>query len=180
MILYSTWVLSRRVEDAYCAMWDVSAPSGAQRWRGLVWVAVTIAATSLVALLHGVARDSSDIALIWMVVAVVLAGFLAELACQIVLTAGQVGPRRLAVAATLVTVARIGVVSWTAFFVAGSLAEQASNYGPIGVVFSLFTWIFAVILATLAGTLLAERSTAEDSSYLESAVRKSAQNWNRV
>jgi hypothetical protein len=65
------------------------------------------------------------------------------------------------VAAALVALGRLGVSLWIVAYLSSSLARQAEQYGPIGVVFAIFSGLFAVALTTLAGTLVAAVVTAE-------------------
>ena len=61
----------------------------------------------------------------------------------------------LMLAAGFVTLGRLGIVVWGGLYLAPALSRQADSYGPIGVVFGLFTALFASWLAILGGTLIA-------------------------
>ena len=79
----------------------------------------------------------------------------AEFLAQSLMTLHQVARDRLLVAAGLVSVGRLGVSLWSALALPGLLSRQSEHYGPIGVVFSIFTWLFASNFVLLGATLLA-------------------------
>ena len=44
---------------------------------------------------------------------------------------------------------------WSGLYLPGLLSRQSEHFGPIGVVFSLFSWIFATMFVLLFTVLLA-------------------------
>ncbi len=154
--LYSAYVLSRRVGRAYALLWDVRAlPVSQQWWRGLSWIAIQVTMVLLVSGLRSFGRDHGTTLEIVALVLLMAVWGGSEYAAQLLLTAGQVARQRLLVAAGLVSLGRLGVGIWSAVFLPNSLARQAEQYGSIGVVFGLFTWILASVLVLLVMTLLA-------------------------
>jgi membrane protein len=158
--LLSAVSLARRVARAYALVWELPAPSARQQWRGLAWLLLQVVMVVLVSTLRGVRRDHGTAVEIVGLVLVLLLWGGGEYLAQRLLTFGRVARRRLAVAASLVTVGRAGVVVWSGVYLPGALSRQAELYGPIGVVFALFTWIFASVAVLLLGPLLAAVGTA--------------------
>ena len=86
----------------------------------------------------------------------------AEYFTQSLLTRGQVPRRRMIVAVALATFGRVGIVLWTAFYLSASMVRQAETYGPIGVVFALFTGLLVYWVILMGTTLLAAVLTDPD------------------
>ena len=62
---------------------------------------------------------------------------------------------RLAVASAVVaSLGRLGVSAWSALYMPHALSEQAAQYGPIGVTFSIFTYLLAGALVYTIAPLL--------------------------
>jgi uncharacterized BrkB/YihY/UPF0761 family membrane protein len=162
--LYSAFSLSRRVSRAYTTLWGVAPLPVSQQWRGIVWVLLQVALTIMASSVRAVGRDHGLGLEIGVVVALMAVWGFGELYAQWLLTGGQVAWPRLGVAAVFVSVGRIGVGAWSAVYLPGALDRQADQYGPIGVVFGLFTWIFAVAAVLVIGTLLAAVLTARPTT----------------
>ncbi len=152
--LYSAFSLARRVGRAYAAIWEVGRLPVGQQWRGLVWVLLQVVLVLGVSTLRGFGHDHGTAVQVVALSLLLVVWGAAEYAAQLLMTAGQVARDRLLVAAGLVSLGRLGVTLWSAFYLPGLLSRQSEHYGPIGVVFSLFTWIFATMLVLLLATLL--------------------------
>jgi uncharacterized BrkB/YihY/UPF0761 family membrane protein len=155
IVLFSAFSLSRRLGRAYNAIWQTAALRPAEQWRGLVWIGVQVVLLAAVSELRAVARDSGTVAALALVVVILGLWFGSEFLIQRLFTHGAVARRRLMLAAGLVTVGRLGIVIWGSLYLAPALSRQADSYGPIGVVFGLFTALFGSWLAILGGTLIA-------------------------
>jgi membrane protein len=153
--LYSAFSLSRRVARAYTSLWDVPPLPANQMWRGLVWVLIQVAVILVLSTLRAFGRAHGVGAEILLLVVVLALWGGTEYFTQWLLTFGAVARERLVVAAALVSLGRLGVTLWSGLYLPGLLSRQADQFGPIGVVFSLFSWIFASALVLLVATLLA-------------------------
>jgi membrane protein len=152
--LYSAFAFSRRVARAYTTIWDVDPLPAKQNWKALVWLAVQIVMIVLSSGLRVFAKQHGPG---WEVlaVAVLIVGWATtEFFLQQLLTAGQVERSRLLVAASVVAAGRLAVGAWSAIYLPASLGHQSTQYGPIGVVFSFFTWIFVWLGAQFASIML--------------------------
>ena len=159
--LYTAFSLARRVGRAYAAIWDVTPLPPNQVWRGLVWVAIQVGLVLGVSTLRSFGREHGTAGKIALLVLLLVAWGYAEYVAQWLMTRGQVVRDRLLVSAGLVSLGRLGVTLWSGLYLPGLLARQAEHFGPIGVVFSLFSWIFAsmfvLLVATLLGAVLTRR-----------------------
>lgn len=156
LTVYSAFSLSRRVSRAYATIWDVRPLPPARQWQGLVWVVVQVGMTVLATTIRSVGRERGTL-LALLTTAVLLAIWAgAEYLVLLVLTAGQLARHRVAVGGVLVAVGRLGVGAWGALYLPRAFAHQAELYGPIGVVFSFFTLLFASTAATVGALLVAK------------------------
>jgi uncharacterized BrkB/YihY/UPF0761 family membrane protein len=155
IILFSALSLSRRLGRAYNAIWRTPSLLPNQQWRGLVWLGMQVVLIVLVTELRGIAKQSGLALALALALVVLGIWFVSELLIQRLFTRGLVARGRLALAAGFVTAGRFGIIIWGAVYLAPALSRQAQSYGPIGVVFGLFTALFASWLAILGGTLLA-------------------------
>lgn len=162
LTLYAAFTLSKRASRAYNAVWGSPQLSIREQWRSLVWIAVQLALILLVTELRGFARDSGPVLALMagLVILVTWAG--AEVLTQTLLTRGHVVRSRILVAAVLATIGRLGIVVWSALFLTKSMVRQAEAYGPIGVVFALFSGLFIYWVVLLGSTLLAAVLTDPD------------------
>jgi membrane protein len=171
LTLYAAFTLSKRASRAYNAIWGTPQLPIRDQWRSVVWVLVQLALILLVTELRGIVKESGPVlALIAAAVILVMwAG--AELLTQTILTRGHVERRRIMLAAAFVTIGRLGIVVWSALFLTTSMTRQAEAYGPIGVVFALFTGLLVYWVVLLGSTLLAAVLTDPDVGRGPESVR---------
>jgi len=157
---YAAFTLSKRASRAYNAIWGTEQLPIRAQWRSLVWVAVQVGLIMVVTQLRDLAR-SSDSLVLWSLAVVAVWGA-AELFTQTLLTNGQVPRRRMIVAVVFATIGRVGISLWTVFYLSESMVRQAESYGPIGVVFALFTGLLVDWVVVMGATLLAAVLTYPD------------------
>lgn len=156
LTVYSAFSLSRRVSRAYNTIWRTAQLTVAEQWRGLAWVGIQVAMTTIVITLRGLLVGDHGVVLRILTVVLVLGvWFGAEYLSQRLLTHGAVAHERLLLAAGLTALGRIGIVVWSLTYLAHSLSEQAEQFGALGVVFSLFTYFLASTVVMLVATMLA-------------------------
>ncbi|WP_027347192.1 hypothetical protein [Hamadaea tsunoensis] len=173
--LYGVLSLARRVGRIYTAIWRVAPLKLRDQWRGLVWLLLEGSALLSVAELRDLAKHSARGGVrVTLFVVAVLIWFGVELLAQRLFSRGVVAWWRLGIAAGLVAIGRLGVAIWAAVYLSVSLSRQAELYGPVGVVFSLFTSLFATVAVTLGATLLAAVLT-EPASLTQSPVQPPGQ-----
>jgi len=159
---YAAFTLSKRASRAYNAVWGTPQLPVRAQWRALVWIAVQLLLVLMVTELRSVFK-TSGVALALLVAALIIAvWFAAEVFTQTLLTRRQVARRRILLAACFATVGRFGIVVWSSLFLTPSITRQAEAYGPIGVVFALFTGLLVYWAVLLGATLLAAVITDPD------------------
>jgi membrane protein len=171
LTLYAAFTLSKRASRAYNAVWGTPQLPVRDQWRSLVWILVQLILITMVTELRGFARDAGPV-LALLAGAVILVTWMgAEVLTQTILTRGHVVRARILLAAAFATVGRLGIVVWSALFLTRSMTRQAEAYGPIGVVFALFTGLLVYWVVLLGSTLLAAVLTDPDVGRGPESVR---------
>ena len=171
LTLYAAFTLSKRASRAYNAVWGTPQLPVRDQWRSLVWILVQLVLIAMVTELRGFARDAGP-GLALLAGAVILVTWMgAEVLTQTILTRGHVARARILLAAGFATVGRLGIVVWSALFLTRSMTRQAEAYGPIGVVFALFTGLLVYWVVLLGSTLLAAVLTDPDVGRGPESVR---------
>lgn len=161
VVLFSSVTLSRRLARLYEASWDLPPLGASVLWRALVWVLV--AASYLVVTTE--VRRSLATHGAWgaagVVVLVAGGGFFLWWWTQHFFLSARVGWRTLVPGAVAHAAATLGVAAYGAVYVPRTLASQAAQFGPIGVAFAIFSWLFAyalcIVVAAVFGGLWAAR-----------------------
>ena len=162
LTLYAAFTLSKRTSRAYNAIWQTPQLAIRDQWRSLVWILVQLVLVIMVTELRGFARDSGPALAVLAAGTILVAWAGAEVMTQTLLTRGLVERRRILVAAGLATIGRLGIVVWSGLYLTQSMTRQAEAYGPIGVVFALFSGLFVYWVVLIGSTLLAAVLTDPD------------------
>jgi membrane protein len=171
LTLYAAFTLSKRASRAYNAVWGTPQLPVRDQWRSLVWIVVQLILIVTVTELRGFARDSGPVLALLAAAVILVAWMGAEVLTQTMLTRGHVLRSRILLAAAFATVGRLGIVVWSALFLTRSMTRQAEAYGPIGVVFALFTGLLVYWVVLLGSTLLAAVLTDPDVGRGPESVR---------
>jgi len=162
LTVYAVITLSKRASRAYNAVWGTPQLPVRSQWRALVWIVVQLLLIVLVTELRGVVRAAGPVLALLTASLILMVWFAAEAFTQGLLTRGLVARRRILVSASFATVGRLGILVWSAIFLTPSIIRQAESYGPIGVVFALFTGLLVYWAVLLGATLLAAVLTDPD------------------
>jgi membrane protein len=162
LTLYAAFTLSKRASRAYNAVWGSPQLPIRDQWRSLVWILVQLVLIIMVTELRGFSRESGPVLALLAGVVILVAWAGAEVLTQTLLTRGHVARRRILLAAVFVTIGRLGIVVWSGLFLTRSMVRQAEAYGPIGVVFALFSGLLVYWVVLLGSTLLAAVLTDPD------------------
>ncbi len=162
LTLYAAFTLSKRASRAYNAVWQTPQLPIRDQWRSLVWILVQLVLVMMVTELRGLVRDSGPVLAVLAVAALMVAWAGAEVLTQTLLTRGHVLRSRILLAAAFATIGRLGIVVWSSLFLTRSMVRQAEAYGPIGVVFAMFTGLLVYWVVLLGSTLLAAVLTDPD------------------
>lgn len=162
LTVYAVVALSKRASRAYNAVWGTPQLPVRAQWRALVWIVVQLLLVVMVTELRGVVRAAGPVLALLTASLILMVWFAAEAFTQGLLTRGLVARRRILVSASFATVGRLGILVWSAIFLTPSIIRQAESYGPIGVVFALFTGLLVYWAVLLGATLLAAVITDPD------------------
>lgn len=162
LTLYAAFTLSKRASRAYNAIWGTPQLPVRDQWRSIVWVVVQLVVIIMVTELRVFVKESGPVLALLAATAIMVAWAGAEVLTQTVLTRGHVARNRIVLAAVFVSIGRFGIVVWSGLFLATSMTRQAESYGPIGVVFALFTGLLVYWVVLLGSTLLAAVITDPD------------------
>ncbi len=162
LTLYAVFTLSKRASRAYNALWETDQLPIREQWRSIVWIVVQLALVVAVTQLRGFARDAGPVLAVAAIVVILILWASAEYVTQSLLTRGQVARHRMVLAVVFATIGRLGMVVWSSLFLAASMARQAEAFGPIGVVFALFSGLLVYWVVLLGATLLAAVITDPD------------------
>jgi membrane protein len=162
LTLYAAFTLSKRASRAYNAVWGSPQLPIRDQWRSLVWILVQLVLIIMVTELRGFSRESGPVLALLAGVVILMAWAGAEVLTQTLLTRGHIARRRILLAAIFVTIGRLGIVVWSGLFLTRSMVRQAEAYGPIGVVFALFSGLLIYWVVLLGSTLLAAVLTDPD------------------
>lgn len=153
MILLSAFSLSRRISRVYGSIFGMPSLQRSQLWRAFAWIAVQVALFSAVSFLRQVNRDFGPVISVLAIVTLLGVWFLGDVLGYRLLV--PTVPRYLLVPTAIVSmVGRGGVGVWSAIYMPATLSEQAEQFGPIGVTFSLFTLILAGVIVNLAAPVI--------------------------
>lgn len=162
LTVYAVVTLSKRASRAYNAVWGTPQLPVRAQWRALVWIVVQLLLVVMVTELRGVVRAAGPVLALLTASLILMVWFAAEAFTQGLVTRGLVARRRILVSASFATVGRLGILVWSAIFLTPSIIRQAESYGPIGVVFALFTGLLVYWAVLLGATLLAAVITDPD------------------
>ena len=151
--LLSAFSLSRRLARAYAAIFDVPPLPRSKTWHGLVWIVLQVGLMIVASMLRDV-RSGAGVALtIVATLGLLVLWFGADvLALRLLVPAA---PRRLiAASAALSSLGRAAMGAWSYVYLSRSLENQATQFGPIGVTFGLFTYLLVAALVYLIAPLI--------------------------
>jgi membrane protein len=153
MCLLSAFSLSRRLSRVYSLIIGVPSLARGEVWRGLVWILVQVAMFLLASGLRGVRRDSGAVLATVALVLIVAVWFLGDVA-SLRLLVPSISRVVLVSTAIVSGIGRVGLGLWSAIYMPKALSSQAEQYGPIGVTFSIFSYILAAVFVYLCAPLL--------------------------
>jgi membrane protein len=151
--LLSAFSLSRRLARTYAVIFEVPALPRNKSWHGMVWIALQIALFVGASMLRDLRAGSGPFLAVVAVLGLLVLWFAADFAGLRLLVPGA--PIRMMMASAVVSsMGRVFIAAWAAIYMPASLSQQASQYGPIGVTFAIFTYILVGVLAYLIAPLL--------------------------
>lgn len=151
--LISAFSLARRLARAYAVIFGVPPLPRRKSWHGLVWVGLQMALLIVASMLRDLRQESGPALAVAALLGLLVLWFVVDMAGLLLLVPRAA--RRLMVASAVVSsLGRAGIAVWAYVYLSRSLESQASQYGPIGVTFALFTYILVGVLVYLIAPLL--------------------------
>lgn len=165
----SAFSLSRRLSRVYASIFGTPQLARSQTWRGLVWILVQVALFISASFLRDVRRDNGVILAVVATIGLLALWFAMDfIALRLLVPAAT---RALVIASAVTsTIGRAGIALWAAVYMPRSLTEQASQYGPIGVTFAIFTYLLAGVLVYVCAPLVVTTWVAWRRGHLAPSV----------
>lgn len=151
------------LQSIYERLYGLSSRGMKDVHRQLVWIAAVVGAAALIGAvgrsLHGAAAGPVVLGLVSLV-SVAVFWFLSLW----LLVGNRIPWRRFVAPAVATAVCWVGLGIFSKFFFSKTVIGDAHEYGPIGVVFALMSWLIAVgvviILGAVVGTVWSERDVS--------------------
>ncbi len=154
-LVLSLYLFGKRVRHLYERAYDLPASSARSEWRNVWWVMVLAALVIVGSALRSVVADDSTwvkIVTLGLTIAVQF-GFLWW--TPRFLTARRLSWRH-ALPAGMITTLGVSLTGlWSVIWLPRVIVDQAERYGAIGITFGIFTWLYALSLALVAGAVVA-------------------------
>ena len=153
MSLLSAFSLARRLSRTYALIYGVPGLTTSQLWRGVVWIGVQVVLLAAASGLRDIRRDSGPIIAVVAIV-ILLAVWVGADLVALRLLVPSLPMSLLLPTALLSMVGRVGLTFWASLYMPRALTDQAVQFGPIGVTFTIFTFFLVSALVLLAAPLL--------------------------
>ena len=153
LTVYSAFSLSRRLSRTYGAIFGLPSLKNAQLWRGVAWVVLEVTILAMSSGLRTVEREHGWALSIAAIIGLLIIWFVFD-ALGVKLLVPSIDNSLLIPTAVLGGIARLGMVFWAGIYMPRTLQQQAEQFGPIGVTFSLFTFILVNVVSMLFAPLL--------------------------
>ena len=153
LVVLSAFALARRISRVYGSIFGLPSLARSELWRGIVWIALQLALFIAASFLRDLNRQFGVIVSALAIAALLLVWFFGDMAGYRLLV--PTVPRNLLIPTAIAsTVGRIGVGVWATLYMPGTLSEQAEQFGPIGITFSLFTLMLVAVVVNLAAPVI--------------------------
>lgn len=154
-VLLSLFLFGKRVRHLYERAYDLPALATREEWRGVTWVGMLAVYFLVVSALRSASADHA----IWLrlLVGVLTYGVLFVFIWWTprFLVARRLTWRHALPAGVITTIAMIGIGIWSYVWLPHIIVDNAERYGAIGITFGIFTWLYALALALVAGAVVA-------------------------
>ncbi len=152
VVLFSALSLSRRVRATYEAAFRL-APRRGGILSGFGWVGLQVVALVVGGWLRGFTGHGPVVLVLVVAGLLLLWGWLTLLSARLLL-ADRVDRARLLPLVVATTVGLVLVNVYSAVWLPHTLSREASTFGPIGVAFTIFSWLLAIGFAIVVGAVL--------------------------
>jgi uncharacterized BrkB/YihY/UPF0761 family membrane protein len=154
-LLLSLYLFGKRVRHLYERAYDLPAFSARSEWRNVWWVLVLATFVVASSALRSVVADDAA----WLRGATLTVAMAVQFAflwwTPRFLLARRLSWRHALPAGVITTIGVALTGLWSVTWLPRSIVDQAERYGAIGITFGIFTWLYAVALALVAGAVVA-------------------------
>lgn len=151
----SLYLFGKRVRHLYERAYDLPATSAKSEWRSVWWVLVL----ACLVLIGSAARSFAYEGSLWLqaVIVPVSAGVTVIFLwwSPRFLLARKLSWRHALPAGVITSIGVLLTAIWSVVWLPEIIISQAERYGPIGITFGIFTWLYALSLALVAGAVAA-------------------------
>lgn len=154
-LLISLFLFGKRVRHLYARAYDLPSGPAKQEWRNLWWV--TLLAVFIVAgsALRSFAYDRGVALSVLVVVATYSLLFIFLWWTPRFLLAGRLTWQHALPAGIMTSVGVMLTGVWSVVWLPDIIMDNAARFGAIGITFGIFTWLYALSLALVAGAVVA-------------------------
>jgi membrane protein len=150
--IISAYAWPAELQRSYKLIWDVRSRGIRDLWRPILWIPSLFLAIGVVALSGAIAPGTSGAILTGVIALPVWVAW--AWWTQHFLLSGRVSWRALLPGAIATGAALVGMSVVTSFYLSRAITSNARQYGPIGVVFVLMSWLTSFSLVMLGGALV--------------------------
>jgi membrane protein len=149
----SAYAWPTALQRGYEIAWGVESRGWRGLWRPFVWLTgfVAVGAVLLVLPESGLAQPWRTVLLLLIWTPIVFAG---TWWTQHFLLFGEVGWRMLLPGAVAISVGLLALRAFAAVYLSTAIRDNYDQYGPLGIVFMLLTWLIALSVVMLGGAVL--------------------------
>jgi len=142
----------RALQKGYELVWMLPTTARRLSWRPAAWLASFVAASDVLLGSSTLASSAPRRVAIGVISAPLIALYMWW--TQYFLLGGRLGWRALLPGALATTVGLFGLHAYTALFLSSSITSGSREYGPIGVVFALLSFLIGFCVVMLGGALV--------------------------
>lgn len=154
-VLLSLFLFGKRVRHLYERAYDLPSTSAKQEWRGIWWVVLLAVYFVAVSAVRNAACDQGA----WAALAAFVTSYVLLFAflwwTPRFLLAQRLSWRHALPSAIVTSIGVILTGVWSVIWLPGIIVSNAERYGAIGITFGIFTWLYAISLALVAGAVVA-------------------------
>jgi membrane protein len=168
IVIGSATAFTRALQRTYQYAWDLPKLRLTAIWRGLVWlVGIVCYLGAIGSIAHAVNNGAATIALS------LVTGLVLWWWTPFLLLGGRVCWRALLPGAILTSVTQTVAALVSVIYVPRAISSNESNYGPIGVVFAIESWLVVISGLLVAGAAIGA-AIGQDSGKLGTWIRGSS------
>lgn len=154
-VVLSLFLFGKRVRHLYQRAYDLPSSSAKSEWRSVWWVALLALYFIVVSGLRSWAIDYSQGMQLTVLVGIYTALFFFMWWTPRFLLARQLTWRHAFPAAVVTSAGLILTAVWSILVLPKIIVDNAERFGAIGITFGIFTWLYALSLALVAGAVVA-------------------------